>query len=223
MVKQAVPSSDLLKDTYVIGVTGPSGSGKSLFTSSLCENLPPIFSIIREDNYYKTFSHLSFDERKLLNFDHVDSLDHTLLISHIEALKAGKDIEGPLYDHTNHCPKKERTQILSQPLLIIEGILVLADPYIRELLDLRIFIDTPLDICLSRRIKRDILERGRDIESIIQQYERYVRPMYLKFIEPTKRYADLLVPGGGANKIALKIIYESLRHTKPRTAQKVAS
>lgn len=196
----------------IIGVSGPSGSGKSLFSQSiLCDfDLSSEVIIISEDGYYRNRPELTFEERSVQNYDHPDAFEHELLFRHLLDLKSGKAINTPQYDYITHLRKKETTKILPCTVIILEGILLLADKKIRELTDIKIYMDSPLDICLSRRIYRDSVERGRDIESVITQYNNHVRPMYFKFVEPSKKYADVIVPKGGKNRIAIDIIQSKI-------------
>ena len=192
----------------IIGVSGPSGSGKSLFAKSISQNfnLNTEVAIISEDGYYKNRPDLTFEERCIQNYDHPDAFEHELLSKHLSDLKSNKTINVPQYNYTSHLRKKETTRIMPCSVIILEGILLLADTKIRELTDIKIYMDSPLDICLSRRIYRDSVERGRDIASVITQYNNHVRPMYFKFIEPSRKYADVIVPKGGKNLIAIDII-----------------
>ena len=192
----------------IIGVSGPSGSGKSLFSNSISSNfdLNNEVIIISEDGYYKSRPDLTFEERSIQNYDHPDAFEHELLFQHLLDLKSGKAVNIPQYDYVSHLRKKETTKILPCSAIILEGILLLADKKIRELTDIKIYMDSPLDICLSRRIYRDSVERGRDIASVITQYNNHVRPMYFKFVEPSRKHADIIVPKGGKNHIAIDII-----------------
>lgn len=192
----------------IIGISGPSGSGKSLFSKSVSQNfnLNAEVAIISEDGYYKNRPDLTFEERSIQNYDHPNAFEHELLAKHLSDLKSNKVINIPQYNYNTHLRKKETTKIIPCSVIILEGILLLADTKIRELTDIKIYMDSPLDICLSRRIYRDSVERGRDIASVITQYNNHVRPMYFKFIEPSRKYADVIVPKGGKNQIAIDII-----------------
>ena len=198
--------------SILIGIAGASASGKSLLANTIVKELGSNkVAVISEDCYYKDLTHLPREERVKANFDHPDSLDHVLLIKHLEQLQDGKTVEIPQYDFAEHTRKKETRQIGGYTIIVLEGILLFAEPELREKFDIRIFMDTPMDICLLRRIQRDILERGRDIKSVIEQYQETVRPMYLQFIEPSKRYADIIVPRGGKNRIAIEMIKTRMR------------
>lgn len=198
--------------SIIIGVSGPSGSGKSLFSQKICSNfgVNKEAVIISEDSYYKNNPKLSFEERSIQNYDHPDAFEHDLLIEHIKTLKSDKSIDIPLYDYVSHLRKEETVRIYPCPVIIIEGILLLSDKKLRDLIDIKIYMDTPLDICLSRRIYRDIIERGWNINSIITQYNSHTRPMYFKFIEPSRKYSDIIIPKGGKNEIAIDIIQAKL-------------
>jgi uridine kinase len=196
----------------IIGIAGPSASGKSLLANTIIDELgSDQVSIISEDSYYKDLQHLSLAERAKVNFDHPNALEHDLLCKHLKLLKEGLPIEVPTYDFTQHVRKKETRQVRQHRIVILEGILLFVDNVLREIMDIRIFMDTSLDVCLLRRIKRDLIQRQRSIESILKQYHNTVRPMCLQFIEPSKRYADMIVPRGGGNRIAIDMIKAKIR------------
>jgi uridine kinase len=196
----------------LIGISGSSGSGKTLVTRNIFEKLgSKKVVIIQEDSYYKDLSHIPFDERTGKNFDHPDAFDHSFLIAQIEDLLAGKSINHPIYDYTTHSRKKETRKIGPHDVIFLEGILVLSEPKLRKMMDIKVFVDTDPDICFIRRLKRDLTERGRDVNSIINQYTETVRPMYFQFIEPSKRYADIIIPEGGMNKVAIDILTAKIR------------
>ncbi|MBR7927023.1 uridine kinase [Aerococcaceae bacterium zg-ZUI334] len=202
----------MVKRPIVIGVTGASGSGKS----SVSNRILDIFSelsvlLLQQDYYYKDQTHLPFAERLKTNYDHPFAFDNDLFIEHLQALLRGETIEKPVYDYANHTRSQEIIVQESRDVIIVEGILILEDPRIRELLDIKIYVDTDSDICLARRILRDINERGRTIESVINQYVEVVKPMYHQFIEPTKRYADLIIPEGGYNQVAIDLLATKVR------------
>ena len=195
------------KKGILIGIAGASGSGKTLVAHTLYKQLGTEKVVnLQEDSYYKDLVHLPFEERVKFNFDHPDAFDHELLRKHILLLLKGKTIEHPVYDFTTHTRKKETRKVGPHEIVILEGILILAIPELRELMDIKIYIDTPADICFIRRLQRDIDERGRSVESVIKQYQETVRPMYMQFVEPSKRYADIIIPHGGKNVIAIDII-----------------
>ena len=196
----------------LIGISGASGSGKTLVTKNIFEKLgSKKVVIIQEDSYYKDLSHIPFDERTGKNFDHPDAFDHLFLIAQIEDLLAGKSINHPIYDYTTHSRKKETRKIGPHDVIFLEGILVLSEPKLRKMMDIKVFVDTDPDICFIRRLKRDLTERGRDVNSIINQYTETVRPMYFLFIEPSKRYAHIIIPEGGMNKVAIDILTAKIR------------
>ncbi|MBL4682692.1 MAG: uridine kinase [Pseudomonadales bacterium] len=194
-------------NTIIIGIAGASGSGKSLISSNLLKDFGPNeVTVLREDNYYKELMNMPMAVRNQMNFDHPDALDHDTLRIHLETLQAGEKIDVPQYDYTTHSRKPGTITVAPHKIIVLDGILILTDPSLRSLLDIKIFVDTPLDICLLRRIQRDTIERGRTVTSVLEQYEKTVRPMYLQFIEPSKRYADIIIPLGGKNEIAIDII-----------------
>lgn len=197
---------------YVVGVAGGTGSGKTTVADRIVEALDPEHvAVLRHDNYYRDRPDLSYEERCQLNFDHPDSLETALLIEHLEALNGGEPIEAPSYDFTTHRRKDETTTVAPKRVIIVEGILVFVDERLRAQLDLKLFVDTPSDIRAFRRIRRDLEHRGRDFESIREQYYTTVRPMHLRFVEPSKAYADLIIPEGGRNKVALDLILSKLQ------------
>jgi uridine kinase len=196
----------------VIGIAGASSSGKTLLANTIVNELgSKQVAIIPEDAYYKDHPGLSFEELRKINYDHPDSLEHDLLCEHLRQLQRGEKIDIPQYDFTKHARRPDTLSIGNHTIVVLEGILVLSVPELRDLMDIRIFMDTPLDICLLRRLSRDILERGRSVESVLEQYQTTVRPMYLQFIEPSKRYADIIIPRGGANRIAIDMIKAKIR------------
>lgn len=199
--------------TILVGIAGASASGKSLLAETLVEELQSEhLCVISEDSYYKDQSHLSMDERVCTNYDHPESMDHDLMLEQMIQLKNGEEIELPLYDYTQHNRQEDTRKVNPARVVIYEGILLFTNPAIRETFDLRFFMDTPLDICLIRRMKRDILSRGRDVDSVIKQYLETVRPMYMQFIEPSRQYADLIIPRGGKNRIAIDLIKSQVRN-----------
>lgn len=196
----------------IIGVAGPSGSGKSLLASTIVKELGSSkVVVISEDSYYKDLGDMPKNIKAQLNFDHPDSLDHSLLLEHLEILQSGKEVAIPEYDHASHERLKSTTLIKNHQIIVLEGILLLNDSKLRDLMDIKIFVDTPLDICFIRRLERDITERERSPASVIKQYIKTVRPMYQQFIEPSKRHADIIVPKGGKNRIAIDLIKAKLQ------------
>ena len=193
--------------TILVGIAGASASGKSLLAETLVEELQSEhLCVISEDSYYNDQTHMKMEERIRTNYDHPESMDHDLMLQHMQQLKDGQGVNVPLYDYTEHNRKTECRRIEPARVVIIEGILLFTNPELRNAFDLRFFMDTPLDICLIRRMKRDILSRGRDVDSVIKQYLETVRPMFLQFIEPSRQHADLIIPHGGKNRIAIDLI-----------------
>jgi uridine kinase len=195
----------------IIGIAGASASGKSLIASTIYQELKVKvgdhqIGVITEDRYYRDQSHLSMEERVKTNYDHPKALDHDLLCQHLEQLMSGQSVEVPEYSYAEHTRLSQTSTMTPKKVIILEGILLLTDPRLRNLMHASIFMDTPLDICLMRRMKRDITERGRTLDSVIKQYQKTVRPMFLQFIEPSKQYADIIVPRGGKNRIAIDVL-----------------
>ena len=191
----------------IIGIAGGTGSGKTTVVRKIIEQLPEgEVAVLPQDSYYCDASEMPLEERLNINFDHPDSVEFDLLIQHIKDLKAGKSIAQPIYFYVPCTRAQETILIKSCDVVIIEGILVLTNPQLRKLMDLKIFVDADADDRLMRVINRDIIERGRSINRVMERYEHTVKPMHLQFIEPTKRYADLIVPQGGINKIAIAIL-----------------
>ena len=191
----------------VIGIAGGTGSGKTTIANYILETVgPENIAFLPHDAYYRDLGDLTPDERAKVNFDHPDSLETELLIQHIQQLKAGQPIELPSYDFKTHTRTDETATIEPQAILLIEGILIFAEPELRKLFDIKIYVDTDADIRFIRRLNRDITERGRTTQSVINQYLETVRPMHLEFVEPSKRYASLIIPEGGYNQVALDMI-----------------
>lgn len=202
----------MAKQVIIIGIAGPSASGKSLLANTIVNELgSDQVVVISEDAYYKDNSHLPYAEREKINYDHPDSFDHELLCEHLSCLQNGISVDIPIYSHSEHLRLPKTRHIGKHTIVVLEGILLFSEKILRELMDIRIFMSTPLDICLTRRLMRDVVERHRSFESVIHQYEATVRPMYLQFIEPSSRYADLIVPRGGENRIAIDMIKAKMR------------
>ena len=202
----------MTQKTIIIGIAGASASGKSLLANTIVNELgSDQVVVISEDSYYKDHSNIPFEERTKINYDHPNSLDHELLYQHLLELQKGQPVEVPIYNHSMHLRDKETRTIGQHTIIVLEGILLFVEQQLREIMDIRIFMETALDICLIRRMKRDMNERGRSLDSVISQYEETVRPMYLQFIEPSKRYADIIVPRGGGNRIAIDMIQAKMR------------
>ncbi len=191
----------------IIGIAGGSGSGKTTVIRKIMGALDASsVAVIEHDAYYKDLRHLSAEERLSVNFDHPNSLETSLLLTHIQQLLAGQAIEKPTYDYNRHTRHEATIHITPKPIIIVDGILVLAESALADLMDIKIFVDTDGDVRLLRRIRRDIEERGRSIENILTQYERTVRPMYIQFVEPSKRRADVIIPRGGHNQVAIEMV-----------------
>lgn len=202
----------MTKQAIIIGIAGPSASGKSLLANTIVNELgTDQVVVISEDSYYKDHGNLPMEARAKINYDHPDSFDHALLCNHLTRLQKWESVEIPIYSHSKHQRLPETRRIGQHKIIVLEGILLFSDKTLRELMDIRIFMSAPLDVCLSRRLKRDVVERQRSFESVLHQYETTVRPMYLQFIEPSSRYADLIVPRGGENRIAIDMIKAKMR------------
>jgi len=201
-----------INNTIIIGISGPSASGKSLLANTIVNEMGSNeVTVISEDSYYKDLEHLSLEQRAQVNFDHPNALDHTLLCEHLLELQNGKTIEVPIYDHTQHRRKEKARTVGKHHIIVLEGILLFVEKRLRDIMDIKIFMDTSLDICLLRRLKCDMIERARTLDSVMDQYHATVRPMYFQFIEPSKRYADIIVPRGGENRIAIDMIKAKMR------------
>ncbi|WP_032091822.1 uridine kinase [Necropsobacter rosorum] len=201
----------------IIAIAGASASGKSLIASTIHKELREEIGcddigIISEDSYYQDQSHLAFEERIKTNYDHPNSMDRHLLIEHLQTLKSGRAVDIPVYSYVEHTRTGEVTHFAPKKVIILEGILLLTDERVRQEAHISVFVDTPLDICFIRRLKRDMQERGRSLQSVIDQYRATVRPMFLQFIEPSKQYADIIVPRGGKNRIAINMLKAQIRH-----------
>ena len=194
-----------------IAIAGPSGSGKSLFSQTLLDELraaaPNVrVALLKEDAYYRDQSHKTLDEREAVNYDHPDALEHELLSAHLQQLREGKAVDVPVYDYTVHTRAAEVEHVEPAEVIIVEGILLLASEALRDSFDMRFYMDTALDICLLRRLDRDMRERGRSLESVVTQYQDTVRPMYYRYIRPSAEYADMVITGGGKNRVALDVV-----------------
>lgn len=198
--------------TFVIGIAGGTGSGKTTIAQRISEAVPSEqFAVLEHDAYYRDLSHLNLAERNLVNFDHPDALETSLLVEQLTALKAGQAIGVPVYDFSTHTRAVLQRRLEPKALLLVEGILVLADSRLRDLFNLKIYVDTDADIRVFRRLSRDIVERGRSFESVRDQYYATVRPMHLMFVEPSKRWADVIVPEGGENRAAIELLVGKIR------------
>jgi len=198
----------------VVGIAGGTGSGKTTVVNRIVNLLPKgEVVVIPQDSYYLDSSHLPIEERQEINFDHPASIEFELLVEHVKKLKEGHTIEQPIYSYLTCTRAKETFPIAPRHVIIIEGILVLTNPDLRDLMDVKVFVDADPDDRLSRVILRDIVERGRSVNKVLERYEKTVKPMYLQFIEPTKRYADIIVPQGGNNLVAINILASLIEKT----------
>ncbi len=193
--------------SLLIGLAGGTGSGKTTVARVILSRVgAQHIAYVPHDAYYRNFSDLPKAQRDLINWDHPDSLDTDLLIEHIQALKAGQAVDLPVYDFTLDARTRQTVHVEPQPIILVEGILLFADARLRELFDVKIFVDTDADLRFIRRLQRDIAERGRTAESVVKQYLETVRPMHLEFVEPSKRYADVIIPEGGLNEVAMDMV-----------------
>ncbi len=191
----------------IIGICGGTGSGKTTIARSIVESVSAQnVVLVEQDSYYRNLSDMPLDERHQANFDHPDSLDSDMLVNHILRLKQGLSIEMPLYDFATHTRSEKIEIIEPRPVVIVEGILIFAEPRVLDLLDVRVFVDTPDDIRLMRRLRRDITERGRTFERTLEQYERTIRPMHYEFVEPSKRHADIIIPEGAQTGVTVEVL-----------------
>lgn len=196
----------------IIGIAGGSGSGKTTVVQRITEALGPgDAAVIHHDAYYRDASHLAPEERARINYDHPDALETELLIQHLETLLTGRGVDVPVYDFSNHVRLPEHERIEPRPVIVVDGILSLWDARLRELMDVKLFVDADADVRLARRLRRDMEERGRRPGSVLDQYMATVRPMHLEFVEPSKRYADVILPRGGHNRVAVDMVVARIR------------
>ena len=200
-----------MEDILVIGIAGGSGSGKTTLMKNLVERFGEAVTVLSHDNYYKRHDELTYEQRCLINYDEPAAFETELMAAHLESLRQGRAIDCPVYDYTVHNRSNETVHIVPKPVIIVEGILIFADEALRELMDIRIFVDTDSDVRLCRRIKRDVNKRGRTLESVLTQYQQTVKPMHEKYVEPSKKFANLVVPEGGKNYVALDMIVDRIR------------
>ena len=197
---------------FIIGICGGTGSGKTTITNRLSQALSGHgVLVVQQDHYYKDLSHLSAEVRARQNFDHPSAVDSALFVEQVRQLRAGRSVDRPVYDFARHCRKTETVRLEPQPAILIEGILIFENPELRELMDVKVFVDTDADLRFIRRLVRDIRERGRTLESVIEQYETTVRPMHLEFVEPSKRYADIIIPEGGHNEVGIDLVIQKVK------------
>ncbi|MDX1639666.1 MAG: uridine kinase [Balneolaceae bacterium] len=191
----------------IIGVAGGTAAGKTTVIRHITDQIgQDNMTVLEHDSYYRDLNHLSFEEREQQNFDHPSALETELMVSHIEKLKDNKSVEVPIYDFSRHIRKEETQSVAPKKVILVDGILIFSELELRELMDIKIYVDTDDDIRLVRRIRRDIQERDRSLEGILNRYVKYVRPMHLEFVEPSKRYADIIIPRGGENEVALEMV-----------------
>ena len=200
-----------MDDTIVIGIAGGTGSGKTTITRKIMQKFSGDVSVIYHDNYYKPHHNMSYNERTKLNYDHPDAFETELMISDLRKLKRGETIKCPVYDYTIHDRTDRTLTIHPAKVIVVEGILIFTDPELCELMDIRIFVDTDADVRILRRIVRDVRDRGRSLESVVNQYLATVKPMHEQFVEPSKRRADIIIPEGGHNQVALDMVIERVR------------
>ncbi|WP_100372013.1 uridine kinase [Bacillus sp. FJAT-45037] len=202
----------MLKKPIIIGVAGGTGSGKTTVAKEIFQQFnEQSIVLIEQDAYYKDQSHLAYEDRLQTNYDHPFAFDNDLLLEHLQMLSRGEGINKPIYDYKQHTRASDVIEIDPKDVIIVEGILILEDKRLRDMMDIKLFVDTDADLRIIRRLVRDIQERGRSIESVIDQYTTVVRPMHLQFIEPTKRYADVIVPEGGQNRVAIDLMVTKIR------------
>lgn len=195
----------------IIGIAGGTGSGKSTLAENIEKEFKHNITMISHDYYYKSNSELPLEERKKLNYDHPDAFETDLLIEHLSKLKNGESIERPSYSFVNHLREKETYKVVPKKVIIVEGILLFENKTLRDMMDIKIFVDADADIRFIRRLLRDVKERGRTLDSVVEQYCTTVKPMHEQFVEPSKKYADIIVPEGGYNQVALNMIVEKIR------------
>ena len=201
------------KDILVLGIAGGTGSGKTTLMKNIIDRFPGEVTVISHDNYYKRHDELSYEQRCRLNYDEPAAFDTDLMIGHLDRLRRGEAIDCPVYDFTLHNRSSDTIRVEPKPVIIVEGIMIFVEPSLRALMDIRIFVDTDADVRLCRRILRDVKKRGRTLESVLRQYQDTVKPMHEQYVEPSKKFADLVVPEGGKNLVALDMIMSRIcRH-----------
>lgn len=199
----------------IVGIAGASGAGKSFLAQELLHRVrrnhgESSVAILNEDSYYRSNDQLSLQQRSSINYDHPEAFEHDLLVEHLASLRKGLSVDVPVYDYSEHNRSPETKLLEPAKILILEGILILHRPELRKLLDLKVFVDVPLDVCLSRRLERDTVSRGRTLESVLAQYHETVRPMFFEFIDPSKNHADVIIPRGGQNTVAISVLESHL-------------
>jgi len=201
-----------MDNILVIGIAGGSGSGKTTLMKNLVQRFGDYVTVVSHDNYYKRHDDMSYEERCLINYDEPAAFDTSLMAYHLDCLRHGEAIDCPVYDYTVHNRSNETIRIVPRKVIIVEGILIFENEELRNLMDIRIFVDTDADVRLCRRIKRDVNKRGRTLESVLTQYQQTVKPMHEKYVEPSKKFANLVVPEGGKNYVALEMIIDRIQH-----------
>lgn len=196
----------MTSDILVIGIAGGTGSGKTTLMRNIMSQFEGMVTVLSHDNYYKRHDELTFEERSCLNYDEPDAMETSLMVEHLAMLRNGQAIDCPVYDFTRHNRSDKTIHLEPKPVIIVEGILIFENASLRNLMDIRLFVDTDADIRLCRRIKRDVSKRGRTLESVLTQYQATVKPMHEKYVEPSKKYANLVIPEGGKNMVALDMI-----------------
>jgi uridine kinase len=206
----------------IVGIAGGTGSGKTTVVEKIIEKLPEGEVVIMpQDSYYKDNSHLPIEQRQEINFDHPGSIEFSLLINHLKKLKNGEIIKMPIYSYLTCIRADETIKLQPKHVVIVEGIMILTDKKLREMIDIKVFVDADADDRLARVIKRDIIERGRSVDKVLERYEKTVKPMHLQFIEPSKRFADIIVPQGGNNKVAINILTSIIERNLSRSSDKL--
>lgn len=200
-----------MEKILVIGIAGGTGSGKTTLMKNLIARFGDVVTVLSHDNYYRRHDELTYEERSALNYDEPAAMETELMVRHLDALRHWQEIDCPVYDFTVHNRSDETIRVVPRKVIIVEGILIFADEALRDLMDIRIFVDTDADVRLCRRIKRDVNKRGRSLESVLTQYQTTVKPMHEKYVEPSKKYADLVVPEGGKNFVALDMIMDRIQ------------
>ena len=208
-----------MEQVLVIGIAGGTGSGKTTITRKLCENFGPDVSVINHDNYYKAHHNMPYEERAKLNYDQPDAFDTDQLIEAVRALKKGRSVICPVYDYSIHDRSEKTVTVKPAKVVIVEGILIFENRELCSLMDIKVFVDADADVRILRRIVRDVRDRGRSLESVVNQYLNTVKPMHEKYVEPSKRNADIIVPEGGHNRVALELLMERVRaHLEGKSA-----
>ena len=196
----------MAENILVIGIAGGTGSGKTTLMNNIMARFDGLVTVLSHDNYYKRHDELTFEERSGLNYDEPDAIETSLMVEHLKCLRNGQAIDCPVYDFTRHNRSDETVRLEPRPVIIVEGILIFENESLRDLMDIRLFVDTDADVRLCRRIKRDVNKRGRSLESVLLQYQQTVKPMHEMYVEPSKKFADIVVPEGGKNIVALDMI-----------------